>query len=461
MKRKLLMLLLGGLGTASAFATDRAIPLSPVVSMSWGYVTPGTAVEPARNPAVGFWQRASGAKPGVGIVFVAAMEYQLPETPPSRVRSATFRFSGKQTQCTGAEPVVIDVYAYPANGKAEVADASAGVRVAQMRADCATNPAFNQPIDVTQIVRQLSVPSGIRHVGFNMRKANNRQGPGLFGLNAGTLTVVVADQELAQGPVPAPRPAPAPAPQPMPDGVPMMVVLNENFEAPVSSNYTVIRAGQSFATSTRTWAVEAGSIDIVNANVRREAAAFDGNQAIDLAGSPGAGVLSTRFATTPGQQYLLTFHYSRNNGIGAVPARARVEVMGMGALLQGEVQHEAPRLPFNAYQQYRGMFRADGTSAVLRFTSLNAGNAGVMLDAVSVAGVAEPTAAGSPPQATTPQAAAGPNGLIKAFGTLVRGRGDKGAREQARGEALDGIANLPATSAGPAAAPASPNPPSQ
>ena len=445
---------------AVSIAADRAIPLSPVVSMSWGYVTPGTAVNPHRLPAVGFWQRSSGARQGVGAVFVATMEYQLPETAPARVRSATFQFSGRQSQCSGAEPVVIDIYAYPANGKGEAADASAGTRVAQMRADCATNPAFNQPIDVTAIVRQLSVPAGIRHVGFNMRKANNRQGPGLFGLNAGKLTVVLADQELAQHPTPA-------AP-PMPGAAPAQAVLSENFEAPASGNYTVVRAGQSFATSTRTWAVEAGSIDIVNANVRREAAAFDGAQAIDLAGSPGAGVLSTRFATTPGQDYMLTFHYSRNNGVGAAPARARVEVVGIGVLLQGEVLHEAARLPFNAYQRYRGNFRADSTSATLRFSSLNAGNAGVMLDAVSVtaaqATMPQPVGdamAGTLPQAPAAQAGAGPNGLIKALGTLVGGGGTKAARDQAKVEALEGIANLPATSAGPAAAPAAPNQPTQ
>ena len=34
----------------------------------------------------------------------------------------------------------------------------------------------------------------MRFVGFNVRKANNRQGPGLFALAPGTLTVVLADE---------------------------------------------------------------------------------------------------------------------------------------------------------------------------------------------------------------------------------------------------------------------------
>ncbi len=454
MPRHLVLIAAGLLSATAAFATDRAIQPPPTISMSWGTLVPGGAVEAHRNPGVGFWQRASGAKPGVGAVFVAAMEYQLPETPPSHVRSATFQFSGKASQCVGAEPVVIDVYAYAADGRSDKSDATAGTRVAQMRADCTSNPAFNQPIDVTALVRQLSVPSGIRHIGFNMRKANTRQGPGLFNLSAGKLTVVVADQALAMQP-------PVPPASPMPN--PGVAVVSENFEAPASGNYTVVRAGQSFTTPSRIWTVESGSVDIVNTQVRREAAAFDGTQALYLAGTPGAGVLSTRLDTTPGQTYLLTFHYARNNGIGATPAQARVEVIGSSPLLHGQVQHESPRLPFDAYQRYRGTFQADGTSATLRFVSLNAGNAGLMLDAVSIvalsntaAAPADPTAATSPP-GSTPQSIASPNGLIRALGTLARGGGSKAARDQAKGEALEGIAELPA----PSTAPTTPGQPTQ
>jgi len=101
----------------------------------------------------------------------------------------------------GAEPVVIDVYAYAGDGKAAVSDASTGTRVAQLSASCSDSPAFARPIDVTAIVRQMAVPAGVRFVGFNIRKANNRQGPSLFALTAGKLTVVLADQAL----VPAPQ----------------------------------------------------------------------------------------------------------------------------------------------------------------------------------------------------------------------------------------------------------------
>jgi hypothetical protein len=80
--------------------------------------------------------------------------------------------------------------------------------VAQLSADCSSNPAFARPIDVTAMVRQLSVASGVRHIGFNVRKGNNRQGPGIFNLAAGKLTIVLADQAVAE---PASAKAPAAA----------------------------------------------------------------------------------------------------------------------------------------------------------------------------------------------------------------------------------------------------------
>lgn len=353
---------------ALALAMDRAITLSPVVSMSWGYLTPGTAVEAHRNPAVGFWQRASGAKPGVGAVFVGAMEYQLPETPPSRVRSATFQFSGRQSQCSGAEPVVIDVYAYAANGRGEAADGTAGVRVAQLRADCMTNPAFNQPIDVTQIVRQLSVPSGIRHVGFNMRKANNRQGPGLFGLSAGKLTVVVADQEIAQ------------APMPVPSGV-----------RDVRGEYAYL--GQGVASVT-----QSGNDVRIQATWTPAGAGPHYEMRGKLTGD-----------TIVGQWYSM-FH-----GKGWYRYVGRV-------LPNGDIDQSQSDDPIAS--------------------NLNR----VVLTRTSAAPVATLPPTTAPTDST--------NGLIKALNTLARGGGTKAARDQAKGEAIDGLANLPVAPAGTTATPA-------
>jgi hypothetical protein len=200
MNRPALLLLFGALSSTACLGADRSVAVPAKVAMSWGYLTNSTAVKPSRTLGVGFWQRGSGAKPGVGEVFVSAMEYQLPEAAPTRLRSATFQFSGKPSQCVGNEPVVVDVYAYRGDGKGEVDDATAGTKVAQLSADCTDHAAFSKPIDVTHIVRQSTVASGVRFVGFNVRKANNRQGPGLFNLTAGKLTVVIADQDIDKRP---------------------------------------------------------------------------------------------------------------------------------------------------------------------------------------------------------------------------------------------------------------------
>jgi hypothetical protein len=210
MKCESLLLLLGVLLSTAGTAADRSIAVAPKVATSWGFLTNSTAVKQSRTLGVGFWQRGSGAKPGVGEVFASAMEFQLPEAAPNRLRSATFRFSGKPSQCVGAEPVVVDIHAYSGDGKGDVGDATSGSKVAQMSADCADNAAFSRPIDVTHIVRQTMVASGIRHVGFNVRKANNRQGPGLFVLTPGQLTVVIADPEVDRSARGAPGLAPAP-----------------------------------------------------------------------------------------------------------------------------------------------------------------------------------------------------------------------------------------------------------
>jgi hypothetical protein len=208
------LLLAIALAPASGLAADRSIAVPTTVKSSWAFDTQSTSARLRPHQAVGFWQRSSGAKAGVGANFVSVLEYQLPEAAPARVRSASFQFSGKPAhlQCAGTEPVVIDVYAYAADGKADVNDAKAGSRVAQLSADCSDKAAFARPIDVTAIVRQQAVASGVRFVGFNIRKANNRQGAGLFDLSAGKLTVVLADQAVVSQAAAAKGPQAAPAP---------------------------------------------------------------------------------------------------------------------------------------------------------------------------------------------------------------------------------------------------------
>ena len=108
-------LMLAALMSSASLAAERAIVVPATVQMSWEFVTPGTGARLRPHLGVGFWQRSSGAKPGVGANYVSALEYQLPEAAPARVRSASFQFSGRSSQCVGAEPVVIEVSAYGAD----------------------------------------------------------------------------------------------------------------------------------------------------------------------------------------------------------------------------------------------------------------------------------------------------------------------------------------------------------
>ena len=116
MNRNGWLLLATALAAPTGFAADRSIAVSPALQSSWEFVTPGSGARQRPQLGVGFWQRGSGAKPGVGSNYVSAIEYQLPQAAPQRVRSASFEFSGKPSQCVGNEPVVVDVHAYTGDG---------------------------------------------------------------------------------------------------------------------------------------------------------------------------------------------------------------------------------------------------------------------------------------------------------------------------------------------------------
>jgi len=161
-------------------------------------------------------------------------------------------------------------------------------------------------------------------------------------------------------------------------------VLTESFEVPDTTDFTVFSASETIVTADNTWLVVAESVDLYEAAARVEAAAFDGAQAIDLAGSPGAGVIEATFPTTPGRTYTLTFYYARNDLLGANVADAQVDVEGSTSLLSSVVQHDPGVHLFNSYQQFSDTFVADDAQAVLRFTSLEVGSAGVTIDAISI-----------------------------------------------------------------------------
>jgi len=175
------------------------------------------------------------------------------------------------------------------------------------------------------------------------------------------------------------------------------VVFTEGFESPDTSNYVTYNAGESIVTASNIWLVTTSGVDLYEAAARAEAAAYDGAQAVDLTGSPGAGVIETSFGTLPGHTYELVFHYARNNLLGAETGDAEVEVLGAGPLLQAAIQHDPATTPFDNYLEFRDTFVADAASTTLRFTSLDPGNTGITLDGIAISDVTPLPGAGRVP----------------------------------------------------------------
>jgi hypothetical protein len=163
-------------------------------------------------------------------------------------------------------------------------------------------------------------------------------------------------------------------------------VLFEDFETPDTGNFVTYFSGQHLVTNGADWAITANSVDLYEDPARPEAAAFDGSQAVDLTGSPDGGTMETTFATAPGTDYTLTFHYARNNLLGATIGNAQVDVLGAGTLLSSALQHDPSMHAFDTYLQFSDSFTANSVQTTLRFTGLNAGLAGITIDAISVTG---------------------------------------------------------------------------
>ena len=105
---------------AMSHAADRQIGVDPMLSVHWSTLTGGPttpAAQMGNHMLVGFWQRSSGAKAGVGSINTGVVEFQLPENAPQRIRSAALQFKARASQCSGAEPVVFEVYGYAGNGQ--------------------------------------------------------------------------------------------------------------------------------------------------------------------------------------------------------------------------------------------------------------------------------------------------------------------------------------------------------
>ena len=73
------------------------------------------------------------------------------------------------------------------------------------------------------------------------------------------------------------------------------IVLFEDFETPKTENFITYFSGDTLTTSNNVWQVTADSIDLFETTDVPEVTSFDGTQALDMTGTPGAGIIETSF----------------------------------------------------------------------------------------------------------------------------------------------------------------------
>jgi Protein of unknown function (DUF642) len=106
------------------------------------------------------------------------------------------------------------------------------------------------------------------------------------------------------------------------------LLVNGSFETPVIAPASFLDFGVGGEPAGFAWTVATNTVDIVSNGVFGwTGTAFDGVQWLDLVGFGSTGGIQQTFATTPGQQYTLSFAYGNNPGPGVpVPTSADVTV---------------------------------------------------------------------------------------------------------------------------------------
>jgi len=166
----------------------------------------------------------------------------------------------------------------------------------------------------------------------------------------------------------------------MTPGASAILVANGSFEDVNIGNNTYLNVINGNGSVTG-WTVGGVSVDMVSGPSRWVAA--DGNQAIDLAGTPGPGSVSQMLATTNGTAYRVRFALSRNDEGGSVADKDVDFSFGSYTEnLLGAVQ--------NSWTYYERIIVADSSSTEIKFASDSSGNFGGLVDDVSVTVVPEP-----------------------------------------------------------------------
>lgn len=149
------------------------------------------------------------------------------------------------------------------------------------------------------------------------------------------------------------------------------LIVNGSFENPViTSSFLPVPNGSGTIAG---WTVTGISVDIVNQNYLSGYPARDGNQFIDLAGTPGPGHIEQSFATTMGQSYNVYFSGSTNN-LGNQ----------MQVYLNGSLLYNITTPPQGTWVDYGFSFQATSNTSSIGFGTAITGNQGPLVDRVIV-----------------------------------------------------------------------------
>jgi hypothetical protein len=164
------------------------------------------------------------------------------------------------------------------------------------------------------------------------------------------------------------------------------LLTNGGFEAPVVGGPCCVTSPPTVIPG---WTATP-DVNVVNGTFSSSAGnlAKEGNQYLDLVGQANGGTISQSFATVVGQVYALNFWYSHNLFAGLSAAEARLSAGN----LSDNIRHTGGNNGNLAWQFYSNSFTATSASTTLTFVNTVGGqNEGVLLDAVSVMAVPEPS----------------------------------------------------------------------
>ena len=172
------------------------------------------------------------------------------------------------------------------------------------------------------------------------------------------------------------------------------LIINGGFELPTPLPNVWGEEFSAGSTGIPGWTVVSGSVDVTPTSWFDP---YQGAQSLDLDGShPGS--IEQSFATTIGTTYQLSFAYANNpdqRGTFAGPQTADVTVTDSGGvtLLSSTVTHSGSTPSGMNYRIYTEDFLADTAITTLKFTSTDPlySNNGIVLDAVAVGSVPEPS----------------------------------------------------------------------